>query len=118
MIHVSSSALLPYLRAEQKPFLLISTGTWSITLNPFNQALLTDEELEQDCLNFLRLDGQAVKASRLFLGKEYKTQISSLLAHFAAPRQAHKEMAFNPAICQAISTRNQYFYRLKYISTP
>ncbi len=117
-IHDSSSALLPYLRAEQKPFLLISTGTWSIALNPFSQTILTDEELDQDCLNFLRLDGQQVKAARLFLGKEYKTQIDPLLAHFSTPRQAHKEIVFNPTFFQAISTRKEYFYRFEYLSTP
>lgn len=117
-IHDSSSALLPYLRAEQKPFLLISTGTWSITLNPFSQTLLTDEELEQDCLNFLRLDGQQVKAARLFLGQEYKNQIGPLLAHFSAPEESHKEMVFSSSIFQAISARAKYFYRFEYLSTP
>lgn len=117
-IHDSSSALLPYLKAEQKPFLLISTGTWSIALNPFNQALLTDHELTQDCLNFLRPDGQAVKAARLFLGREYKTQITYLQEHFSPAPNAHKEMDFNPAIFQKISRLRRHCYRFEYLNTP
>ena len=34
-IHDSSSALLPYVRSVKKPFVLVSTGTWSVSLNPF-----------------------------------------------------------------------------------
>ncbi|MBX2871995.1 MAG: carbohydrate kinase, partial [Saprospiraceae bacterium] len=117
-IHDSSSALLPYLRAEQKPFLLISTGTWSIALNPFNQALLTDAELAQDCLNFLRVDGQPVKAARLFLGQEYKTQIVKLRAQYSAAPQAHKQMDFDPGIYEKVSSLQRYCFQFEHLSTP
>jgi very-short-patch-repair endonuclease len=36
-LHDSSAALIPYLSAFEEPFALLSTGTWCITLNPFNQ---------------------------------------------------------------------------------
>ncbi|MEM6376772.1 MAG: FGGY family carbohydrate kinase [Bacteroidota bacterium] len=66
-IHDSSAALLPYKMISNQPFLTLSTGTWSITLNPFNQEPLKSEELTQDCLNFLSTDGKMVKAASLFL---------------------------------------------------
>ncbi|MGN6247266.1 MAG: FGGY family carbohydrate kinase, partial [Ginsengibacter sp.] len=43
-IHDSSAALIPYLFSFKEPFVLLSTGTWNISLNPFNDSPLTDEE--------------------------------------------------------------------------
>ena len=40
-LHDSSAALIPYLTCFTEPFILISTGTWCITLNPFNNQPLT-----------------------------------------------------------------------------
>ncbi|HEY0108852.1 MAG TPA: FGGY family carbohydrate kinase, partial [Fibrella sp.] len=34
-LHDSSSALIPYLASFREPFVLISTGTWCISMNPF-----------------------------------------------------------------------------------
>lgn len=97
-IHDSSAALLPYIRAEKKPFLLISTGTWSISLNPFNDALLTREDLEHDCLNFMQVSGEPVRAARLFLGNEYKVQVKKMQKHFGVEEDAHKEISFDPTL--------------------
>ena len=43
-IHDSSSALLPYVRSVKKTFVLVSTGTWSISLNPFSKTHLTEDD--------------------------------------------------------------------------
>lgn len=69
-IHDSSSALAAYMMRTDEPFMLLSTGTWSITLNPFTTEQLTCQELDRDCLNYLTIQGKPVKASRLFLGHE------------------------------------------------
>lgn len=73
-IHDSSAALAPYLIGLDDPFMLVSTGTWSITLNPFNDEPLAYDELQRDCLCYLDILGNQVKASRLFLGAEYSHQ--------------------------------------------
>lgn len=73
-IHDSSAALAPYLIGMREPFMMVSTGTWSITMNPFNDEPLTFEELERDCLCYLDISGNRVKASRFFLGAEYSHQ--------------------------------------------
>ncbi len=77
-IHDSSAALLPYLKFNAKPFLLISTGTWSISLNPFYDKNLTTTDIENNCLNYIQADGKSVRATRLFLGQEYKEQVEKL----------------------------------------
>lgn len=117
-IHDSSAALLPYLRADKKPFLLISTGTWSISINPFNIELLTDAELKEDCLNFLRINGEAVKASRLFLGQEYKVQIQQLNAYYNKDRAAHKQLRFDQRIHAKLCTDRQYYFAFENLQTP
>ncbi|GAA4836438.1 FGGY family carbohydrate kinase [Algivirga pacifica] len=87
-IHDSSAALLPY-RSLQEPFVLISTGTWSICMNPFNHQVLTLEELHKDCLLFLSPEGKSVKASRLMLGKEYALQEKKLADYFGKEKDYH-----------------------------
>lgn len=91
-IHDSSAALIPYLKKSPEPFMLLSTGSWNIALNPFNQEPLNAEELRLDCLKFLRIDGQSVKASRLFLGKEYGNWTNKLASHFQKDQAFHKEI--------------------------
>jgi sugar (pentulose or hexulose) kinase len=101
-IHDSSSALIPYLTREKKPFLLLSTGTWSICLNPFNTEPLTAEEFEQDCLFYMRPDGASVKASRLFLGKIHDEAVEKLTAKFHQKADAIREVRFDNEIFDKI----------------
>ena len=44
-IHDSSSSLAPYIMAAKEPFILVSTGTWCISMNPYNHEALTADEL-------------------------------------------------------------------------
>ena len=94
-IHDSSAALLPYIRSERKPFVLISTGTWSVSLNPFGGGKLTADDLEQQCINYMRIDGKPVKAARLFLGEEYKRQVTALNRHFGVGDDYHAGVQFD-----------------------
>jgi sugar (pentulose or hexulose) kinase len=89
-LHDSSSALIPYLASFQEPFILLSTGTWCITLNPFNQSQLSDLELHQDCLCYLSYEGKPVKASRLFAGYEHEQQTKRLADFFKVPEDYYK----------------------------
>lgn len=89
-VHDSSSALIPYLLAFDEPFVLVSTGTWSIALNPFNRDPLTVDELAQDCLSCLNFRGMPVKAARIFLGREHEYQTERLAAHFDKPADYYR----------------------------
>ncbi len=94
-LHDSSAALIPYLSNFNEPFILISTGTWCISLNPFNELPLTSEELKQDCLCYLTYQNKPVKASRLFAGNEHEQQVKRLAAHFNKPLHYYMEIPFN-----------------------
>jgi len=71
---------------------LISTGTWCISLNPFNDTPLTVDELKQDCLCYLAHNGKPVKASRLFAGNFHEQQVKKLAAHFNMPPDYYMEI--------------------------
>jgi sugar (pentulose or hexulose) kinase len=81
-LHDSSAALVPYLVSFKDPFILLSTGTWNIGLNPFNHSPLTTEELKEDCLCYLSFTGQQVKASRLFAGHEHDLKVKIMAEQF------------------------------------
>jgi sugar (pentulose or hexulose) kinase len=97
-LHDSSAALIPYLVSFQEPFVLISTGTWCITMNPFNDQPLTREELDQDCLCYLQYQGKPVKSSRLFAGKDHEDGIKRIADHFNQQSARYKSVDFNPEL--------------------
>lgn len=100
-IHDSSASLAPYLYLVQEPFILVSTGTWSISLNPFNKNQLTIEELGKDCLNYMNINDGMVRASRFLLGKEYDFQKDKLLQHFGINKTG-ADVELNVAILEKI----------------
>jgi L-fuculokinase len=106
-LHDSSAALIPYLANFVEPFVLISTGTWCISLNPFNKHALTENELKQDCLCYLSYKGEPVKASRLFAGDEHETAIKKLANYFNKPIDYFKTVNFNPSILPQSTTGNE-----------
>lgn len=101
-LHDSSSALIPYLYTVPGPFLLLSTGTWSICLNPFEGGVLTEGELEADCLNYMRSDGRPVKASRMPLGMEHDRILANLCERFACPAVVFHGMEWSEKIYVAV----------------
>jgi len=94
-IHDSSAALLPYVRSIEKPFILVSTGTWSIALNPYNTETLNATEVANGCINYMRINGKPVKSSRIFLGNEYKEQVKELSRYYGVAQDYHKSVSFN-----------------------
>ncbi len=115
-IHDSSAALLPYFRKDKGPFLLISTGTWSIALNPFSEDPLTDELVQNDCLNYMRPDGKAVRAARLFLGREHDEQVHHLRNRYRTQQHVHKSIAFSESIYARLQQKKLHCFDFKHLS--
>jgi sugar (pentulose or hexulose) kinase len=104
-LHDSSAALVPYFQKQpDEPFALISTGTWCITLNPFNNEPLTDDKLLADCLCYLSYKGQPVKASRLFAGQEHDTQVKRIAAHFGIDPHDLSDIQFNETLAKSLKS--------------
>jgi sugar (pentulose or hexulose) kinase len=95
-MHDSSSALLPYLRSIDQPFMLLSTGSWSICLNPFNDVPLTPAELAADCLCYLTYTGRPVKASRLNAGFRHTERVEALCGQYDKPKEFFWGLGWDP----------------------
>lgn len=100
-IHDSSSALIPYLISFKEPFILLSTGTWCISLNPFNHQVLTTAELKQDCLCYISFKGNPVKASRLFAGYEHEQAVKKLAAQFNKPLDYYATVSYDAMLLKS-----------------
>lgn len=101
-LHDSSAALIPYLLNFREPFALISSGTWCISLNPFNHTTLTPAELQQDCLCYLDFKGNPVKASRLFAGYIHDEQVKRIAGHFNHDPVHYRNMVFDAEIMKQL----------------
>ncbi len=94
-IHDSSSSLVPYIRGSKEKFLLISTGTWCINMNPFNHTPLTAHQLKSDCLSFMSIEQNPVKSSRLFMGHIHDVNCKRLSDHFKVDEDQFKHVKTN-----------------------
>jgi len=105
-LHDSSAAIIPYLVNFIESFILLSTGTWAICMNPFNQLPLTAEDLQHDCLNYIQYKGSPVKASRLFAGNEYEQQTKRIAAHFNQDVIRYRSIRYNAELVDLLNKRN------------
>ncbi|MCX6335280.1 MAG: FGGY family carbohydrate kinase [Bacteroidia bacterium] len=91
-IHDSSSSLAPYFTGSDGKFLLISTGTWCINMNPYNTEKLSAEQLDKDCLCYMSITKQPVKSSRLFLGNIHEIAVKRICDHFKTSPDFYKSI--------------------------
>jgi sugar (pentulose or hexulose) kinase len=96
-IHDSSASLIPYFAAAKEPFILCSTGTWVVIMNPFNSEPLTVDQLQSGCLCYLSTEMKQVKSSLLFLGYVHDVNVERISQHFKADKSAYKMVKLNPA---------------------
>ena len=101
-LHDSSAALIPYLVCFREPFVLISTGTWAISMNPFNTTALNRLELDCDCLCYLQYKGTPVKASRLFAGHYHDEHVERIATHFSQDKEKFFKLQFDKALLENI----------------
>ena len=112
-IHDSSSSLVPYFASSKGKFLLISTGTWCINMNPFNSEKLTAEQLDRDCLCYMSITKQPVKSSRLFLGHLHEAAVDRLNSHFKTRPDYYKKVIPDGRLielCRKRSRQNRFFF--------
>ncbi len=114
-VHDSSSALIPYLQNSTEPFALISTGTWSVCMNHLNELELTKVELEKGCLNFLSVNGQSIKTSRLFLGKEIAAQVERLGEYFNCEPYRYKSVSYDSEFISLATEKTNLQFKYIYL---
>lgn len=112
--HDSSASLIPYLLGIKEKFILISTGTWSIFMNPFNEEPLTIDQLHQDTLCYLSIYQKQVKSSRLFMGHIHQVNTDRISEHFNVSKNYYKSVKANEIIIEQCFIKNDgvnYFFR-------
>ncbi|NJM93476.1 MAG: carbohydrate kinase [Cytophagales bacterium] len=104
-MHDSAASLVPYMVSPSaQPFVLLSTGTWSIAMNPSNDQALTLDELRQGCLKYMNYLGKGVKSSRLFMGQEHEQQVNQIAAHFHVQPDFYKTVVYQPELAEQLGT--------------
>ena len=112
-LHDSSAALIPYLLNFKMPFVLISTGTWCISMNPFNNEPLTNIELKSDCLCYLQYKGEPVKSSRLHSGMEHEAGVQSIANYFQQDIVKYRNVSFDPEVVARIGLKSRETEKLE-----
>jgi L-fuculokinase len=73
---------LPFMTVLDEPFILLSTGAWAISVNPFNHSSANKNDLKNNCFNILNQNGERIKMARLFSGNEHSRQLAHLAKHY------------------------------------
>ncbi|MEO9571189.1 MAG: FGGY family carbohydrate kinase [Polaribacter sp.] len=106
-LHDSSSSIIPLLEKEKnKEFILLSTGTWIIAMNPFSKETLTQHQLKNNCLCFMTPEKQQIKSSMQFLGKIHEVYLTALSNHFKVDIDKHLHLQLNKKLCQELIHEN------------
>ncbi|MEI6864737.1 FGGY family carbohydrate kinase [Flavicella sp.] len=102
-LHDSSSSIIPLLMEnEGNEFILLSTGTWIISMNPFSKETLTQFQLNNNCLCFMTPEKKQVKSSMLFLGRMHEVYVKALAKHFNVDEDTHLTLKLNKKLCSNI----------------
>ncbi len=110
-IHDSSASMVPFFNREKEKFLLVSSGTWVINMNPFNDEKLTLDQLHHDCLCYMSIWQKQVMASRLFLGNIHEKNVCRLINHFEVSKDQYKNVTAKQAkIEQVIENNSSVFF--------
>lgn len=110
-IHDSSASLAPYIMQSKEKFILISTGTWCINMNPFNHEPLTGDQLKNDCLSYLSISQKPVKSSRLFMGHIHDVNLEQLISYFKVDKNYYKKVKYNDKLVQKLNVGNNCFFK-------
>jgi sugar (pentulose or hexulose) kinase len=104
-IHDSSASLAPYFSSGDGKFLLISTGTWCINMNPFNTEKLTSDQLDKDCLCYMSITRQPVKSSRFFLGPLHEAALKTICEHFRKSEDYYKKVKADNQLSDTLKSK-------------
>jgi sugar (pentulose or hexulose) kinase len=106
-LHDSSAAIIPYLISFKEPFIIVSTGTWTISLNLFNKALPQLQELNNGCPSYLTYEGDPVKISMNFAGHDHDQQANRIAAHFNVQPDYFKTISYDQQLIRLINSSKE-----------
>jgi sugar (pentulose or hexulose) kinase len=112
-LHDSSSSIIPLWEdneSSNREFILLSTGTWIICMNPFSKETLTAEQLKNDCLCFMTPDKKQIKSSMQFLGRVHEVNAIELSNHFGVDKNHFLELTLNKGLCSDILSKSKSIF--------
>ncbi|UMB53329.1 carbohydrate kinase [Lutibacter sp. A64] len=115
-MHDSSSSIIPLLEKE-KDFILLSTGTWIIAMNPFSKEVLTQHQLKNNCLCFMTPEKQQIKSSMQFLGRIHEVYLKALSDYFKVSIDTHLDLVLNTTLCEELVQKNARVFLSEGIDT-
>ena len=110
-LHDSSSSIIPLLEANKnsdREFVLLSTGTWIICMNPFSKETLTANQLKNDCLCFMTPDEKQIKSSMQFLGRVHEVNAIELSNYFGVDNNHYLNLKVKKYLCAELLMRSQH----------
>jgi sugar (pentulose or hexulose) kinase len=110
-LHDSSSSIIPLLKKNHgNEFILLSTGTWIISMNPFSKEILTQDQLNNNCLCFMTPEKQQVKSSMQFLGRIHEVYLEALSSYFKVDIDTHLQLQLDKRTCaELVSNPSRVF---------
>jgi len=117
-LHDSSSSIIPVLEKEKsKDFVLLSTGTWIIAMNPFSTETLTQHQLTNNCLCFMTPKKQQVKSSMQFLGRIHEVYLKPFSTFYNVDVNKHLDLNLEEERCIDIINKNKQVFLADGIDT-
>ncbi|MCG9792319.1 FGGY family carbohydrate kinase [Flavobacterium algicola] len=110
-LHDSSSSIIPLLESNENSgneFVLLSTGTWIICMNPYSKESLTQEQLNNDCLCFMTPDKQQIKSSMQFLGCVHEVNAIELSNHYGVTKSHFLDFTLDAGRCTTILAKKEH----------
>ena len=102
-LHDSSSSIIPLFQKNHgNQFVLLSTGTWIIAMNPFSKETLTQHQLNNNCLCFMTPEKQQIKSSMQFLGRIHEVYLEALSEYYNVDIDTHLNLKLNKELCSEI----------------
>lgn len=108
-LHDSSSSIIPLLEnniGKDDEFVLLSTGTWIICMNPFSKESLTQFQLKNNCLCFMTPEKQQIKSSMQFLGRTHELNALELSKYFDVEKNHYLELTLDIKLCEEIVSKS------------
>ena len=111
-LHDSSSSLIPILKENRdSEFILLSTGTWIISMNPFSKEQLTQAQLENNCLCYMTTDKKQVKSSMQFLGHVHEVNVLEFSSFYGKKKDYYFGVTLNKDTCfQTFQNSKKVFF--------
>lgn len=97
------AGLVPLVKRNVDPFLLLGTGPSFTVLNPFAEQELSHEDLQKNCFCYLSFIGLPVKATRLPLGDWHDQFTKKFASYYYKDSAYFKSVAYSKEMAAVVS---------------